>query len=485
MSTLNHNPDLMRQNQDGSSLNLSPPKPAVRRVFIKSYGCQMNVYDANRMGDALLARGYTESSELSQADLVILNTCHIREKATEKVFSELGRLKDLREQRALIGEKLGIVVAGCVAQAEGKEILRRQPAVDLVIGSQNYHRLPDLLVKAEAFPNQVDTDFPIEDKFDHLPMPTLSRVALRGVSAFVTVQEGCDKFCTFCVVPYTRGAETSRPVQSILKEVATLATSGVREIVLIGQNVNAYQGLKQDGKYAGLAELIQFVSKINSIIRVRYTTSHPCDMQDDLIYAHRDVPQLMPNVHLPAQSGSDRVLKAMNRNHTRADYLATLERIRRVNPEIAFTSDFIVGFPGETDDEFAETLSLVEAVDYSDAFCFMYSPRAGTGAAALADHVPDGVKRDRLSRLQALIQTQRAKFVSGVIGQKLEVLFEKKGRYDGQIIGKSPLMHNVHVEGPVSLIGMAVDVEIIAFGQNSLRGRIVRSTLGSRGESTV
>jgi tRNA A37 methylthiotransferase MiaB len=360
----------------------------------------MNVYDANRMGDALLARGYTESSELSQADLVILNTCHIREKATEKVFSELGRLKDLREQRALIGEKLGIVVAGCVAQAEGKEILRRQPAVDLVIGSQNYHRLPDLLVKAEAFPNQVDTDFPIEDKFDHLPMPTPSRVALRGVSAFVTVQE-------------------------------------------------------------------------------------PCDMQDDLIYAHRDVPQLMPNVHLPAQSGSDRVLKAMNRNHTRADYLATLERIRRVNPEIAFTSDFIVGFPGETDDEFAETLSLVEAVDYSDAFCFMYSPRAGTGAAALADHVPDGVKRDRLSRLQALIQTQRAKFVSGVIGQKLEVLFEKKGRYDGQIIGKSPLMHNVHVEGPVSLIGMAVDVEIIAFGQNSLRGRIVRSTLGSRGESTV
>lgn len=474
----------MQQNQDGPSSSASPQKPRAQRVFIKSYGCQMNVYDASRMGDALAVEGYTETDDLSQADLVILNTCHIREKATEKVFSELGRLKDLKLQRSTRGEKLGIVVAGCVAQAEGKEILRRQPAVDLVIGSQNYHRLPDLLAKADAFPGQVDTDFSIEDKFEHLPMPEPSRVALRGVSAFVTVQEGCDKFCTFCVVPYTRGAETSRPIQSILQEVATLAASGVREIVLIGQNVNAYRGPKEDGGFSSLSELIQLVSRIDLIARVRYTTSHPCDMQDDLILAHRDIPKLMANVHLPAQSGSDRVLEAMNRNHTRADYLTAIERIRRVNPLITFTSDFIVGFPGETDDEFAETLSLAEAVNYSDAFCFIYSTRAGTPAAALADQVPEDVKRARLSRLQSLIQMQKARFADAAIGQKLQVLFEKKGRYDGQVIGRTPSMHNVHVEGSMSLIGTTAEVEIIGSGPNSLTGRLVRSTLAPCNEVT-
>lgn len=469
----------MRQNQDGSNSSAPPRKAGMQRVFIKSYGCQMNVYDASRIGDTLQVSGYVEVDNVSEANLVILNTCHIREKATEKVFSELGRLKDIKEARARNDEKFGIVVAGCVAQAEGKEIIRRQPAVDLVIGSQNYHRLSDLLKKAERFPGQVDTDFSIEDKFEHLPMPVPSRVALRGVSAFVTVQEGCDKFCTFCVVPYTRGAETSRPVRGILDEVTTLAASGVREIVLIGQNVNAYHGRKEDGGVASLADLIQIVSSIDAVLRIRYMTSHPCDMRDDLIDAHRSISKLMPTVHLPAQSGSDRVLQAMNRNHTRADYLGVIEKMRRVNPYITFTSDFIVGFPGETEEEFAETLTLVEAVNYSDAYCFIYSQRPGTPAATFKDQVPDSVKKERLLRLQSVIEAHKMKFNALADGQKLEVLFEKQGRHDGQVIGKSVSLHNVYVEGPPSLIGKVAMTEIIGFGPNSLQGRLMSSTIAA------
>lgn len=474
----------MRQNQKGLSPSSELQKLDRKRVLIRSYGCQMNVYDADRIGDAMQANGYEEAEHLSEADIVILNTCHIREKATEKVFSELGRLRLIKEQRALAGGNLGIVVAGCVAQAEGKEILRRQPAVDLVIGSQNYHRMPDLLLKAALFPGQVDTDFPAEDKFEHLPMPDTSRAALRGISAFVTVQEGCDKFCTFCVVPYTRGAETSRPVQGVLEEVMTLASSGVREVILIGQNVNAYHGRRTDGGTASLAELIQLVSNVEGIARIRYTTSHPCDMKEDLIDAHRDIQKLMPNVHLPVQSGSDRVLQAMNRNHSRADYLDVIDRIRRTSPNIAFTSDFIVGFPGESEEEFAETLSLVERVNYADAFCFMYSARPGTPGAAFGDHVADGAKRDRLSRLQSLLEKQKQEFNLGLTGQKLKVLFEKSGRLTGQIVGKTPTMQNVYVDGPLRLIGQEAIVEILGFGANRLHGRLFSSTPTSRHEVT-
>lgn len=462
----------MRQKQDGSSSNLYPQQGEAGRVFIKSYGCQMNVYDADRIGDTLAVSGYVATDHLADADLVILNTCHIREKASEKVFSELGRLRDLKEQREMAGQGFRIVVAGCVAQAEGKEILRRQPAVDLVIGSQNYHRLPDLLSRAELFPGLVDNDFPVEDKFEHLPIPGPQRAALRGVSAFVTVQEGCDKFCTFCVVPYTRGAEASRPVQGILQEIGALVAFGVKEIVLTGQNVNAYSGAKDNGGFASLAELINLISNIKEVVRIRYTTSHPCDMQDDLIEAHRDIQKLMPNLHLPAQSGSDRILAAMNRNHTRADYLETIKKIRRVIPNITFTSDFIVGFPGETEDDFAETLSLVETVEYSDAFCFIYSPRPGTPAAALADAVPESVKKERLSRLQSLLEAKKAKFNDAALGETFEVLFEKPGRHEDQITGRSPFMHSVHVEASLSLIGVIADVEIIKCGSNSLHGRL-------------
>src|SRR3989440_1546560 len=374
-----------------------------RKLYVKSFGCQMNVYDSHRMADTLAAEVFVETGAPETADLVILNPCHIREKAAEKVYSELGRIRKLKEEAAREGRKVLVAVAGCVAQAEGPEILRRAPAVDLVVGPQNYHRLPGLVARATTEP-VVDTEFPVEDKFDFLQAPSREKTRARGISAFVTVQEGCDKFCTFCVVPYTRGAELSRPVEKIVAEVGRLADAGVREITLIGQNVNAYHGEGADGRAWTLGALLHRVAEVEGIARLRYTTSHPCDVDDSLIAAHRDLPALMPHLHLPVQSGSDRILAAMNRRHSRADYLAAIARLSAAQPALAFSSDFIVGFPTESEADFQATLSLVDEVGYAGAFSFKYSPRPGTPAAGMADQVPEDVKSERLARLQAVIE---------------------------------------------------------------------------------
>src|SRR5499427_4387440 len=366
-----------------------------RKLYVKSFGCQMNVYDSRRMADTLAPEGYVETGSAEDADLIILNTCHIREKAAEKVYSELGRMRRLKEAGKAEGRDVRIAVAGCVAQAEGKEIIRRAGTVDLVVGSQNYHRLPDMIARAQTGEKVVDTEFPVEDKFDVLAAPKHDAIAKRGISAFVTVQEGCDKFCTFCVVPYTRGAEVSRPVEKIVAEVERLADAGVREVSLIGQNVNAYHGEGPDGRAWTLGRLLARVAEVPGIARLRYTTSHPCDMDDSLIAAHRDLPGLMPYLHLPVQSGSDRILAAMNRKHTRADYLGVIARIRAARPDIAFSSDFIVGFPGEREDDFRETLALVDEVGYAGAFSFKYSPRPGTPAADMPDQLPEQEKSER------------------------------------------------------------------------------------------
>ena len=378
----------------------TPPATTGRKVFIKSYGCQMNVYDSQRMADALAPEGYVETSFVEDADLVILNTCHIREKASEKVYSELGRVRLARDARRAAGGDMTIAVAGCVAQAEGEEIVRRAPAVDLVFGPQTYHRLPDLVRAAQVRPGVVDTDFPVEDKFAILPRARPERTRSRGPAAFVTVQEGCDKFCTFCVVPYTRGSEVSRPVEAIVSEVDGLVRAGVREISLLGQNVNAYHGAAQDGSTATLAGLLRRLSAIEGIERLRYTTSHPRDMDAALIAAHGEIEALMPFLHLPVQSGSDAILAAMNRRHGRDDYLRIVDAMRRSRPDIAFSSDFIVGFPGETDADFAQTLSLIETVGFASAYSFKYSPRPGTPGAGLAQQVPEAVKSERLAILQ-------------------------------------------------------------------------------------
>ncbi|HTC02861.1 MAG TPA: tRNA (N6-isopentenyl adenosine(37)-C2)-methylthiotransferase MiaB, partial [Xanthobacteraceae bacterium] len=356
-----------------------------KKLYVKSFGCQMNVYDSQRMADTLAPEGYVETATADDADLVILNTCHIREKAAEKVYSELGRVRRMKDAAAANGRRIMVAVAGCVAQAEGEEIIRRAPAVDLVVGPQSYHRLPDLLARAARDGKAIDTEFPVDDKFNHLAAPDRTAIRSRGVSAFVTVQEGCDKFCTFCVVPYTRGMETSRPANKILAEIERLADAGVREVTLIGQNVNAYHGEGPDGRPWSLARLLKQTAALPGIDRLRYTTSHPGDMTDDLVAAHRDLPQLMPQLHLPVQSGSDRVLAAMNRRHTRADYLEIIDHLRDARPDLALTSDFIVGFPGETDDDFAATLSLVGEVGYAGAFSFKYSPRPGTPGADMDD----------------------------------------------------------------------------------------------------
>src|SRR4051794_3822414 len=378
-----------------------------RKLYVKSYGCQMNVYDSNRMADLLAPEGYAQTAIPDDADLIILNTCHIREKAAEKVYSELGRVRQLKEGAAREGRRVTVAVAGCVAQAEGAEIIRRAPVVDLVVGPQSYHRLPGLLAREQRV---VETEFPVEDKFGFLPAPSIAKTKARGVTAFVTVQEGCDKFCTFCVVPYTRGAEVSRPVEKILVEVANLAENGVREVTLIGQNVNAYHGEDRAGRACSLGRLLERVAEIPGIARLRYTTSHPCDMDDDLIAVHRDLPQLAPQLHLPVQSGSDRILAAMNRRHTRADYLRAIDRLRGARPDLAFTSDFIVGFPGESEDDFRETLSLVDEVGYSGAYSFSYSQRPGTPGAAMSDQIPESVKSARLQRLQAAINRNQTAF---------------------------------------------------------------------------
>jgi tRNA-2-methylthio-N6-dimethylallyladenosine synthase len=451
----------------------SPTPEADRQAFIKSFGCQMNVYDAERMADIAAGQGYREAHAIEDADLIVLNTCHIRERASEKIYSELGKISELKDERRRAGRRTTLVVAGCVAQAEGAEILRRQPAVDVVVGPQSYHRLPQLLREARLRPGVVAADFPAEDKFAHLPAATPEAIARRGVSAFVTVQEGCDKFCSFCVVPYTRGAEVSRPLRAVVGEIARLAAAGVREVMLLGQNVNAYHGEGGDGRAVGLGGLIRAAAAVPGIARVRYATSHPGDMNDELIDAHRDVEALAPYLHLPVQSGSDKVLKSMNRRHCAADYLDIVARVRAARPDIAFSSDFIVGYPGETDADFEATLALVRAVGFASSYAFKYSARPGTPAAEAPGQIDAVTKGRRLHELQALIEEQLQAFNRASVGLGVEVLFEKPGRRDGQLIGRSPYMQSVFADGPPSLIGVMSQVEIVGVEPHSLRGRVV------------
>jgi tRNA-2-methylthio-N6-dimethylallyladenosine synthase len=410
-----------------------------KRLFIKTYGCQMNVYDSARMAELMAPLGYAPVATPEGADLVILNTCHIREKAAEKVFSELGTIRRLKAARARQGGRMIVAVAGCVAQAEGAEILERAPYVDLVVGPQAYHRLPEMVVRA-ATERVLDTSFHTEPKFDYLPQIW----AASPVSAFLTVQEGCDKFCTFCVVPYTRGAEYSRPAEAVIAEARRLAAAGAREITLLGQNVNAYHGAAPDGGEWGLGDLIAALARIPGLARLRYTTSHPRDVDDGLIAAHREVAELMPFIHLPVQSGSDRVLAAMNRRHTADQYRATVERLRRARPDLALSSDFIVGFPGESAADFEATLDLVREIGFAQAFSFKYSPRPGTPAANSADQVPEPIKAERLAALQSLLNEQQRAFNQTCIGRILPVLFEKPGRHAGQLVGRSPYLQSVH-----------------------------------------
>ncbi|MBX2856913.1 MAG: tRNA (N6-isopentenyl adenosine(37)-C2)-methylthiotransferase MiaB [Rhodobacteraceae bacterium] len=442
----------------------------LKKLFIKTYGCQMNVYDSQRMTDALTADGYELTDSADGADLVILNTCHIREKAAEKIYSELGRLKPLAEAKKRAGGKMTVGVAGCVAQAEGGEILRRQPMVDLVVGPQSYHRLPQMARDAASGAPAVETDFPLEDKFDHLPRER----RVTGPTSFLTVQEGCDKFCAFCVVPYTRGAETSRPVAQVIEEAERLAAQGVVEISLLGQNVNAYHGVDPDGRETGLGALLRRLSRIDGVKRLRYTTSHPNDMDDELIAAHADIAEVMPYLHLPVQSGSDQVLQAMNRRHTAEAYVRLIEKIRTARPDIALSGDFIVGHPGETEEDFQQTLALVREVGYSQAYSFKYSPRPGTPAAD-REQVAEDEKTDRLARLQELLNAQQMAFQEACIGRTLKVLLEKPGRKPNQLVGRSPYLQAVHVEVDPSLSGTIVDVAIEAAGPNSLAGRLVET----------
>jgi tRNA-2-methylthio-N6-dimethylallyladenosine synthase len=443
-----------------------------RKVYVKSFGCQMNVYDSHRMADTLAPAGYDETASAENADLIILNTCHIREKAAEKVYSEIGRIREMKEAAARDGRQILIAIAGCVAQAEGREIIRRAGAVDLVVGSQNYHRLPDMVARAQRGEKVIDTDFPVEDKFDALAAPKRDTIARRGISAFVTVQEGCDKFCTFCVVPYTRGSEVSRPVEKIVAEVERLVDGGVREVTLIGQNVNAYHGPGPDGAPSSLGRLLRRLAEVPGILRLRYTTSHPRDMDDDLIAAHRELPALMPYVHLPVQSGSDRILAAMNRRHTRGHYLDVIGRLRTGRTDLAFTSDFIVGFPGETEADFRDTLTLVDEVGYAGAFSFMYSPRPGTPAAEMEGQIPADVKSERLQRLQAAITRNQRRFNAGFAGRTLDVLLEKPGKLPGQLVGRSPYLQAVQVMAPFECIGTVHRVTIDDVGSNSLFGTL-------------
>ena len=443
-----------------------------KRFFVKSYGCQMNVYDSARMGDLLRSIGHVETSDPARADIVILNTCHIRERATEKMFSELGRVREMKFARAAEGDDTQIVVAGCVAQAEGAEIIARQPAVDIVVGPQAYHRLPELLGR-DAATLAIELDLAAADKFSRLPLPAGADIRSRGVSAFVTVQEGCDKFCAFCVVPYTRGAEISRPVSAVLLEIEALTRAGVREITLIGQNVNAYHGEGLGGCTWSLGRLLAGAAKLPGVKRLRYTTSHPLDMDDELIEAHRDIPALMPYLHLPVQSGSDRVLAAMNRRHDAKTYLGIIEKVRKVRPDIALSSDFIVGFPGETGEDFEATLALVRQANFASSFSFKYSARPGTPSAQRKDQIAEEVKVERLAALQASLEKQRQAFNHATVGREVDVLFEKAGRHKGQIAGKTPYLQPVHVERREAAIGDICSVLITSAGPNSLAGRLV------------
>jgi tRNA-2-methylthio-N6-dimethylallyladenosine synthase len=444
-----------------------------KKLFIKTYGCQMNVYDSERMRDVLAPVGYTPTDGPEDADLVVLNTCHIREKAAEKVYSELGRIKKLKNKKEAAGGDMTVAVAGCVAQAEGEEIMRRAPVVDLVLGPQTYHKLPEMIAKvSRARGERLETDFDTQEKFDLLPTARKPD----GFAAFLTIQEGCDKFCTFCVVPYTRGAEFSRPVDQIVAEARSLVAQGVKEITLLGQNVNAYHGAAPaiDGAGTwGLGQLIRHLAKIGGLERLRFTTSHPRDMDEDLITAHGDETKLMPYLHLPLQAGSDRILKAMNRGHTYAEYRDLIARIRKARPDVALSSDFIVGFPGESEIDFQRTLDAVNEIGYGSAFSFKYSVRPGTPGAALPGQVPEDVKTERLARLQALLVQQQTDFNASLIGRTLSVLVEGIGRRDGQLFGRAPYLQGTHFEGGSELIGQVVDVKIEQAGRNSLGGTLV------------
>jgi len=438
-----------------------------KRVFIKTYGCQMNVYDSARMAELVAPLGYTSSETPDGADLVILNTCHIREKAAEKVFSELGGIRHLKNAKEKRGGKMIVAVAGCVAQAEGDQILRRAPFVDMVFGPQTYHRLPEMIARAAraAGDRILDTTFPAEAKFDYLP----ETMGAPGVSALLSIQEGCDKFCTFCVVPYTRGAEFSRPAAKVIAEAERLVAAGAREITLLGQNVNAYHGLAPDGGEWRLADLLRELARLPGLQRLRYTTSHPRDVDGGLIAAHRDIDALMPFLHLPVQSGSDRVLAAMNRRHTADDYRRTVAALRGARPDLALSSDLIVGFPGESELDFRATLDLVTEIGFAQAFSFKYSPRPGTPAAA-EPQLPEPIKAERLAELQTLLQQQQRAFNVNSIGSVMPVLFEKPGRHDGQLVGRSPYMQPVHAEAAAEAIGQILPIEIVGVRSNSLTG---------------
>jgi tRNA-2-methylthio-N6-dimethylallyladenosine synthase len=457
-------------------------RPRVKqKLFIKTYGCQMNVYDSNRMVDILAPLGYELTEEQDQADMVIFNTCHIREKAAEKLYSDLGRAKPLKEARNALGKDQLIAVAGCTAQAEGAEVIRRAPYVDMVVGPQSYHEFPEMLARAQRQRDMsqnnaqaglgiIKVEFPDEPKFDHLPEVT----AHEGYSAFVAIQEGCDKFCNFCVVPYTRGAEYSRPTSDVIKEVKRLVSLGVKEVTLLGQNVNAYHGKAPNGDQEwSMGRLIYELAEIDGLHQMRYMTSHPRDVNDELIAAHRDVQKLSPFLHLPVQSGSDRILKAMNRKHTVAFYMEIIEKFRAARPDIAFSSDFIVGYPGEEDRDFEDTLKLVQEVGYSQAYSFKYSKRPGTPAWALENQVDENVKTERLARLQALLNEQQKDFNEQSVGQVMSVLMEKAGRRTGQLVARSPYMQSVYVNAPDRLLGQIIDVRITSSGNNSLTGEVV------------
>ncbi len=452
----------------------------MKKLYIKTYGCQMNVYDSSRMADTLRPLGFEATETVDDADMAILNTCHVREKAAEKVYSELGRLRELRAEKAVHGQDLVIGVAGCVAQAEGAEMLRRAPYVDIVVGPQMYHKLPELVAQAQRAREKnsggrgiLATDFPLESKFDFLPESGSDSNAVQAGAAFLTIQEGCDKFCSFCVVPYTRGAEFSRPVAEVLKEAKQLIAAGAKEITLLGQNVNAYHGMAADGSEWGLGRLLFAMAELDGLVRLRYTTSHPRDVDSDLIKAHKEIPALMPFLHLPVQSGSNRMLEMMNRKHSREAYKEVIASLRAARPDIAFSSDFIVGHPRETEQDFADTLDLVREVNYAQAYSFMYSARAGTPAAMEADAIPLPVKQERLQILQGLLGEQQAAFNKQTEGQTMPVLFEKEGRKAGQIIGRSPFMQSVHIMAPQRLIGTIADVKIISGMPYSVAGEIV------------
>ena len=453
----------MQENESNSNQHSAPKK-----VFIKTWGCQMNVYDSTRMQDALEGDGYTPTQDLDDADLVLLNTCHIREKAAEKVYSNLGRIRKLKQQRAETDRPMLIGVTGCVAQAEGEEIIRREKSVDLVVGPQTYHQLPQIVAKAKSDGPQVQTEYAVEDKFEHMPLANKKQVQARGVTAFLTVQEGCDKFCTFCVVPYTRGAEISRPHAQIIEEAHSLVDAGVREITLLGQNVNAWHGLGPRGTEMRLGELLHDLAEISGIKRLRYVTSHPKDMDDGLIAAHRDLDCLMPYLHLPVQAGSDKILKSMNRSHTAAEYLDIIGKVRDARPDIAISGDMIVGFPGETDADFEATMDIVRKTNYAQCYSFKYSMRPGTPGAEMEDQVPESVKDERLARLQWLLREQQNAFNRNCVGKTIDLLLEKVGREPNQLIGRSPWLQSVVVPSSAGSIGDIVKVRVTVNNSNSL-----------------